>query len=152
MSEIEKNILGWFEDCVHFYPINVFYEDTDFSGLVYHANYLRYFERGRSSFLKLIGVAHSDLWQEQEIAFTIRKFEIEYKAPAKIDDSLLIKTTYDKTTGARLFISQECLKNETLVAKAKCEAACITKKGKPTRIPADIRKKIESYTFTEVIQ
>ena len=89
MTQDNHNTLGWFDGRIHYYPIHVFYEDTDFSGLVYHANYLRYFERGRSSFLKLIGVAHSELWQEHGIAFTIRKFEIDYKAPAKINDCLL---------------------------------------------------------------
>lgn len=145
MNITENNNLGWFEGRVHFYPIRVFYEDTDFSGLVYHANYLKYFERGRSSFLKLIGISHSDLWQDQGIAFTIRKFQIEYTAPSKIEDQLLIKTTYDKITGARLFITQECLKSDILISKAECEAACISEKGRPTRLPSDIKKKIEKY-------
>lgn len=149
MNHYKNDILGWFEGRVHFYPINVFYEDTDFSGLVYHANYLKYFERGRSSFLKLIGVSHSDLWQDRQIAFTIRKFEIEYKAPAKIDDQLLIKTTYDKMTGARLFITQQCLKSDKLIAQAKCEAACISSRGIPTRLPSEVRQFIEPFTITE---
>ena len=134
---------GWFEGSEHLYPLNVFFEDTDFSGLVYHANYLRYFERGRSSFLSLIGVKHGDLWNDKKIAFTIRKFEIEYKSPARIDDQLLIKTTYNKITGARLFISQSCYKGDVLIASAKCEAACISKNGRPVRVPKDVRALIE---------
>ena len=152
MNDSQNNILGWFEGRVHFYPIHVFYEDTDFSGLVYHANYLRYYERGRSSFLKLLGIEHSALWNTQDMAFTIRKFEIEYKAPAKIDDHLLIKTTYDKISGARLFITQECLKDDILVSKAKCEAACITKAGRPTRLPTFIRHKISELTCSAKIE
>ncbi|MEP6343274.1 MAG: YbgC/FadM family acyl-CoA thioesterase [Maricaulaceae bacterium] len=146
MALNNHNTLGWFEGRTHCYPLHIFYEDTDFSGLVYHANYLRYFERGRSSFLKLIGVAHSELWQDYDIAFTIRKFEIEYKAPAKIDDHLLIKTTYDKITGARLLISQECLKGDKLIARANCEAAVISKSGRPVRLPNDIKSKIDAFT------
>lgn len=146
MTQDNHNTLGWFEGRIHYYPVHVFYEDTDFSGLVYHANYLRYFERGRSSFLKLIGVAHSELWQEHEIAFTIRKFEIEYKAPAKIDDHLLIKTSYDSISGARLFISQECLIEDKIITRAKCEAAVISKSGRPVRLPKDIIAKIDAFT------
>ena len=145
----KANTLGWFEGREHFYPIHVFYEDTDFSGLVYHANYLRYFERGRSSFLNLIGVTHSDLWAKNEMAFTIRKFEIEYKSPARIDNQLIIKTTYDQITGARLFISQNCYKGDTLVASALCEAACISKTGRPVRVPKTIREKIAAYVKAE---
>lgn len=145
MTQDNHNTLGWFDGRIHYYPLHVFYEDTDFSGLVYHANYLRYFERGRSSFLKLIGVAHSELWQEHEIAFTIRKFEIEYKAPAKIDDHLLIKTSYDSISGARLFISQECLIADKIITRAKCEAAVISKSGRPVRLPKDIISKIDAF-------
>jgi len=140
---IDNKYFGWFEGHEHLYPLNVFFEDTDFSGLVYHANYLRYFERGRSSFLSLIGVRHSDLWNEMKIAFTIRKFEIEYKSPARIDDQLIIKTRYDEITGARLFISQTCFKGNILLASAKCEAACISQTGRPVRVPKEVRKLIE---------
>lgn len=139
--------LGSFDGRVHLYPLHIFYEDTDFSGLVYHANYLRYFERGRSSFLNLIGITHLDLWSEKEMAFTIRKFEIEYIVPARIDDELVIKTTYDDVTGARLLISQECLRGDTLIAKAKCVGACISKVGRPMRMPKDIREKLKEFTL-----
>ncbi len=143
----DTNTLGWFEGRKHLYPLHVFYEDTDFSGLVYHANYLRYFERGRSSFLNLIGVNHADLWADKQMAFTIRKFEIEYKAPARIDNKLIIKTAYDRITGARLFISQNCYRDETLIASAQCEAACILHSGQPIRVPKDIRGKLEKFTL-----
>jgi len=141
--------LGWFEGRTHLYPVHVFYEDTDFSGLVYHANYLRYFERGRSSFLNLIGVTHADLWTKNELAFTIRKFEIEYNKPAQIDNQLMIKTTYDRITGARLFISQSCFRNDVLIASAKCEAACISKSGRPVRVPNDVRSKLVAFVQAE---
>jgi len=149
MSNRENNILGWFQGREHFYPVHIFYEDTDFSGLVYHANYLRYFERGRSSFLNLIGVTHAELWADHQIAFTIRKFEIEYKSPARIDDDIIVKTTYDQVTGARLHISQACFKDDTLIATAKCEAACISHIGRPVRVPKSIRDKITDYCGSE---
>ena len=146
MNDSQNNILGWFEGRVHFYPIHVFYEDTDFSGLVYHANYLKYYERGRSSFLKLIGIEHSELWDKQNIAFTIRKFEIMYIAPARIDDHLIVETTYDKIGGARLFITQSCFKGDILISKAQCEAVCITKTGRPTRLPSALKEKLAGLT------
>jgi len=145
----KMNTLGWFEGRSHLYPIQIYYEDTDFSGIVYHANYLRYFERGRSSFLNLLGIKHADLWTKLEIAFTIRKFEIEYKSPARIDEQIRIETTYDRITAARLLISQRCFKENTLITSAKCEAACISKLGKPIRVPKEIREKLKKYTIED---
>ena len=141
------NTLGWFDGRTHYYPVHIFYEDTDFSGIVYHANYLRYFERARSSFLNLLNITHADLWTNLEIVFTIRKFSIEYKSPARIDEQIIIETTYDKITAARLLISQRCLKEKQLITSANCEAACISKFGKPIRVPKEIREKLKKYTI-----
>jgi len=139
------NILGIFEERTHLYPVHIFYEDTDFSGVVYHANYLRFLERARSSFLNLLGITHANLWDEHELAFTIRKVAIEYKSPAKVDDHLVIHTTYDHLKGARLLISQSCFREETLIVKAEIEAACITASGKPVRSPEFLKNELGPY-------
>ena len=93
---VEQPNIGWFEGRVHHYPIRVFYEDTDFSGIVYYANYLRFFERARSSYFRLVGFEHAKLWDgDDPLAFAIRKIELDYKKPARVDDHLVVQTTYD---------------------------------------------------------
>ncbi len=127
---------GRFEGREHILPVRVYYEDTDFTGVVYHANYLRYFERGRSDFLRLAGVSHTDLLERQDpAAFVVTRMEIDFKRPAKIDDALQVRTTYDAAKGARLAISQRITCGETLIATAQVSAACITLDGKPRKPP-----------------
>lgn len=127
---------GRFAGREHRLPVRVYYEDTDFTGVVYHANYLRYFERGRSDFLRLAGVNHSALLELPDPAtFTVVRMEIEFKRPARIDDALQVRTTYDAVKGPRLFVSQRIVRGEELVAAAKVEAACIGMDGRPRRPP-----------------
>jgi acyl-CoA thioester hydrolase len=120
----------------HVLPVRVYYEDTDFTGVVYHGNYVRYFERGRSDFLRLAGVRHADLlnW-EDPAAFAIVRMEIDFKRAARIDDALEVRTTYDSARGPRLFIGQRILRAGQLVCQAKVEAACIDLAGRPRKPP-----------------
>ncbi|HEX4180745.1 MAG TPA: tol-pal system-associated acyl-CoA thioesterase [Caulobacteraceae bacterium] len=128
---------GWFEGREHRLPVRIYYEDTDFTGVVYHANYVRYFERGRSDFLRLAGVSHGDLLvREDPAAFVITRMELDFRVPARIDDALLVVTTYDRVKGPRLFITQKIVRGETLIAEAVVEAACISLDGRPRRPPS----------------
>jgi acyl-CoA thioester hydrolase len=121
----------------HVLPVRVYYEDTDFTGVVYHGNYLRYFERGRSDFLRLAGVRHADLLDRQDpAAFAIVRMEIDFKRAARIDDALEVRTTYDSARGPRLFIGQRILRAGELVCQARVEAACIDLAGRPRKPPA----------------
>ena len=98
---------GRFEGREHILPVRVYYEDTDFTGLVYHANYVRYFERGRSDFLRLAGVGHADLLAgETPLAFVITSMDLRFLKAARIDDALIVRTTYDALRGPRLTIRQ----------------------------------------------
>jgi acyl-CoA thioester hydrolase len=120
----------------HQLAVRVYYEDTDFTGVVYHGNYARYFERGRSDFLRLAGVSHHSLLERDDpAAFTVTRLAIEYKRPARIDDALVVRTTYDAMKGPRLFISQTITRGEELIATAQVEAACIDLKGRPRKPP-----------------
>jgi acyl-CoA thioester hydrolase len=128
---------GWFEGREHFLPVRVYYEDTDFTGLVYHANYVRYLERGRSDFLRLAGVGHAELLdREDPCAFVVTRLTIDFRRAARIDDALLIRTTYDIAKGATLTISQAVLRSDELIASADVHTACITMKGRPRRPPS----------------
>jgi acyl-CoA thioester hydrolase len=123
----------------HQLPVRVYYEDTDFTGLVYHANYARYFERGRSDFLRLAGVSHSDLLDRLDpCAFVVIHLSIEFRKAARIDDALLVRTTYDTVRGPRLTIRQSITRGEETIAVAEVEAACITLAGRPRRPPPDL--------------
>jgi acyl-CoA thioester hydrolase len=134
---------GAFEGREHVLPVRVYYEDTDFTGVVYHGNYARYFERGRSDFLRVAGVAHAELLErETPSAFTVTKLTIEYRRAARIDDALLVRTTYDAIRGPRLFISQRITRGEELVATASVEAACIDLAGRPRRPPTGLVERL----------
>ena len=143
---VEQPNIGWFEGRVHHYPIRVFYEDTDFSGIVYYANYLRFFERARSSFFRLVGFEHAKLWDSDDpLAFAIRKIELDYKKPARVDDHLVVQTTYDQIKGARLWVSQACYRGDDLLVTAVSEAASITPEGRPKRAPKNMIEKLAPY-------
>jgi acyl-CoA thioester hydrolase len=127
---------GFIEGREHVLPVRVYYEDTDFTGVVYHGNYVRYFERGRSDFLRVAGVRHADLLDRPDpAAFAIVRMEIDFKRAARIDDALAVRTTYDSARGPRLFISQRITRGEELVCQAKVEAACIDLQGRPRKPP-----------------
>jgi acyl-CoA thioester hydrolase len=97
---------GWVEGREHVLPVRVYYEDTDLSGLVYHANYVRYFERGRSDFLRTGGVHHAELLARPDpVAFAVTRMEIDFRRGARIDDALLVRTSYD---AARSSASGSC--------------------------------------------
>lgn len=125
------------------HPIRIYYEDTDFSGVVYHAAYLKFFERGRTEALRTSGVHHTELLQRDEpLAFVVRKMTTEWIAPAKIDDVLEVRTRFTNAKGARMFLTQEIWRDDTLLARADVEAACMSLAGKPRRLPADVMSKV----------
>ena len=130
---------GAIEDGEHLLPIRVYYEDTDFTGVVYHANYLRYFERGRSDFLRLSGISHTELRTRAEpIAFVVRHMEIDFVKAARIDDALVIRTVYEAQKGPRVHIRQRIERDGEIIASAAVQVACIRLDGRPVRPPADV--------------
>ncbi|MEO0466942.1 MAG: YbgC/FadM family acyl-CoA thioesterase [Pseudomonadota bacterium] len=127
----------------HRLRVRVYYEDTDFTGMVYHANYLRFFERGRSDFLRDAGVSHSLLLEREDpAAFTLVRAEVDYKAAARIDDELEIVTSYRGTKGARILFSQVCLRGETTIAAGEITAVQIHADGRPRRPLPEITERL----------
>lgn len=135
---------GAFEGREHQLPVRIYYEDTDFSGIVYHANYLRYLERGRSDFFRLAGISHTELAQ-QDTAFAIIRMELDFKRSARIDDALLVRTTYDRVEGARLFVTQRITRGEDVVLEAKGVAVCISLSGRPRRPTPEMLAKLSPW-------
>ena len=139
MSDNAEPSAGWLVGREHQLPVRIYYEDTDFTGVVYHANYLRYFERGRSDFFRVVGISHSDLLDRPDpAAFTIVRIAVDFRRAARIDDALLVRTTYDSVKGPRLFISQRITRGEELIATAAVEAACIDLAGRARKPPAGL--------------
>ena len=138
--------MGRFDGKTHILPVRVYYEDTDVSGIVYHANYLRFLERGRSEALRLAGVHHMVMMAgEEPVAWTIRRIEVDYARPARLDDALEVHTRYRVLAGARLNGEQWVKRQGETLISAKIEAALITMSGKPRRIPEEVRAKIQAY-------
>lgn len=121
----------------------VYYEDTDFSGLVYHARYLHFLERGRTDYLRCLGCQQSDLLaaDEEGLVFVVHRMEIDFKTPAKMDDVLTIVTTTEKAGGAKMVLNQQIRRGETLLIAAKVAIAVINRYGRPRRLPETVAEK-----------
>jgi acyl-CoA thioester hydrolase len=117
----------------------VYFEDTDFSGFVYHARYLHFLERGRSDYLRLLGIRHSALAQEG-LAFAVRRMAIEFLQPARIDDVLSVETRPGALGGARLMLSQAIRRRAELLVEAEVMAVLLDRQGRPRRLPAGLRQ------------
>jgi acyl-CoA thioester hydrolase len=136
------DIAGRLIDDGHVLPVRVYFEDTDFSGTVYHASYLRFMERGRSDYLRCLGVGHralADGAEGEPLSFTVRRMEIEFMKPARIDDLVEVETRPLEVEGARMILGQRILlQSETLVS-AEVTVAVVNGDGRARRIPKSIR-------------
>jgi acyl-CoA thioester hydrolase len=127
----------------HTFPVRVYYEDTDFSGNVYHAAYLKFFERGRTEFLREMGVHHSELAREG-IAFAVRSIRIDFDDAAHIDDLLEVATRVLAVSGARLTLEQTILRDGAVVTRAEVVVVAIKTTGGPARLPQSLRVLLSS--------
>lgn len=137
---IPAGLSGELTDYGHRLVARVYYADTDFSGVVYHARYLEFFERGRSDFLRLAGVHHTELADGkhgEKLVWVVRRMEIDFRAPARIDDILTVETRTEKVSGARIFMAQQLRRGDELLVEAKVEAAIISESGRPRRFPKE---------------
>lgn len=122
----------------HSMTVRVYYEDTDMAGIVYYANYLRYIERGRSDWVREIGIDQLGM-KDGGVVFAVRKIEAEYIQPARFEDVLEVRTTLDSLSAARMVMAQEVWRGPDLLFTAKVQIVCIGAAGKPTRLPAELR-------------
>ncbi|WP_417678420.1 tol-pal system-associated acyl-CoA thioesterase [Roseibium sp.] len=139
------DLAGRLDDGVHVLPVRVYYEDTDFTGIVYHGAFVRFFERGRSDFLRLAGIHHAQLKAGetgQSLAFAVRTMNMDFRKPATIDDVLEVRTRLSELKGARIVLDQEICRGEDLLVAAHVVVAVITADGKPTRLPADLARRL----------
>lgn len=133
MSESWPDTSGKLVDGGHVLPVRVYYEDTDLSGVVYHSNYIKYCERGRTDWLRLIGIRHAEMLGKY--FFVVRRLECEYFKPAKIDDLLEVHTRFDGISGIRMQLTQRILRGGELLFEAKVTPVLIDPAGRPMRVP-----------------
>jgi len=134
---------GEIRDGRHVLTVRVYYEDTDFTGIVYHANYLRYMERGRTNYLRLIGADHRALFEAAEkeapgFAFVVRSMNIDFLKPARMDDVLDIVTEPEVVKGASTTVRQRIMRGEELLVEARVRVAFISG-GRARPIPKPLR-------------
>ena len=126
---------GQFINGRHYFACRVYFEDTDFSGVVYHANYLRYMERARSDMLRGLAMDQKASYDNGEGVYAVVDLSIKYIAPAKLDDDLLIITSLDELRGASVKMTQTIWKNKAQIVSASVQAAFLTPEGRPRRQP-----------------
>jgi len=137
---------GWFEGKTHVFPIRVYYEDTDLSGFVYHASYLRFMERGRSEFLRIAGAGHAGMMEAPEpLVWVVRRMDIGFLRPAKIEQALTVRTSVLELGGARMRLNQAVIRGPEPLVKAEVEVCIVTLDGRPRRMPDSTRKKLEFF-------
>jgi acyl-CoA thioester hydrolase len=122
--------------------VRVYYEDTDFSGRVYHASYLRFLERGRTEWLRRRGFAHQDLVATSGVVFVVRSLQIEFLAPAVMDDLLVAETSVGAVRGASITFHQRVLRGDKELVTAEVLVASIHDR-RPARIPPDLRRRLQ---------
>lgn len=125
----------------HALPVRVYYEDTDFSGFVYHASYLRFMERGRTEWLRALAVAQREL-QATGTVFVVRRMTIDYRAPARMDDLLIIATRAVETRGASLRLAQEVRREGAVLVAAEVTVAAV-REGRAARLPESLRRALD---------
>jgi len=123
----------------HTLPLRVYYEDTDAAGMVYHANYLRFAERGRSEMLRGLGFPHRKLGAEHGVGFAVRRCAVEFRAPARLEDDLTVETRLVDVGAATLTAHQQIRRDGEILVDLDVMVACIGRDGRPRRLPPALR-------------
>jgi acyl-CoA thioester hydrolase len=127
---------GLFQGPLHLFPVRVYYEDTDLTGIVYHANYLRWFERARSDMLRLLGIDQRAAVEAGEGHYAVAEIHIRYLAPARLDDALVIASAATELRSASVRLHQRALRDGNPLAEASVRVGFISPDGRPRRQPS----------------
>jgi acyl-CoA thioester hydrolase len=123
----------------HRYALRVYYEDTDAGGIVYYANYLKFAERARTEMMRDAGVPHAAMVARDGVSFAVRRCEVDYLSPARLDDLLDVETRLIEVGGASLEAEQIVRRDGDDLARIRIRLACLDAKGRPSRLPAPVR-------------
>ncbi len=129
----------------HRYPVRIHWEDTDAAGIVYYANYLRFMERGRSDLVRGAGIDQAALLDHDGVMFPVRRCEIDYLLPARLDDEIEVQTRVKNVGGASMDMDQDIHRNGEALVRAKVRLACVGRNGKPRRLPQEVRAAISEF-------
>jgi len=129
----------------HIFPVRVYYEDTDLAGIVYYANYLKFIERGRSEWVREMGIDQVAMKRDAGVVFAVRRVEADYLQPAKFDDQLDVSTTISTVSAARIVLDQMVLRDDAVLFTAQVTLVALDAQGRPTRLPAEFRRKIADF-------
>ncbi|HXH64352.1 MAG TPA: tol-pal system-associated acyl-CoA thioesterase [Mariprofundaceae bacterium] len=131
----------------HMLPVRIYYEDTDHGGVVYHANYLKYMERGRTEFLRTGGIELDELEAESGVLFAVTEIRVRYHLPARFNDALAVESALTGMRGARLSFHQVIRRpaDAALLVEADVHVACIDRQGKARRIPESVKSVIRRH-------
>ncbi|WP_299194756.1 tol-pal system-associated acyl-CoA thioesterase [uncultured Litoreibacter sp.] len=128
----------------HRFSCRVYYEDTDLAGIVYYANYLKFIERARSEWVREIGVDQVSM-KAEGLVFAVRRVEADYLAPARFDDLLEVETALRSVTASRIVLNQTVKRGDAALFSSVVTLVCVSDFGRPVRIPADIRAKMDAH-------
>ena len=123
----------------HHHDLRVYYEDTDLAGIVYYANYLKFIERGRSEYVRALGIDQTRLREAQGIVFAVRRVEADYLVPARFDDLLTVTTAVVELGGARIVMDQQVTRGGAVLFSARVTLVCLGADGRAARMPAEVR-------------
>ena len=126
------------------FNVKVYYEDTDAGGVVYYANYLKFLERARSEAIYSLGFSNSDLLESHGILLIVKSCNIEYKKPAKFEDKLQIISEIISFTKTSFIMKQDIKRNDELISAAEIHLVAVDKNGKPSKIPEELKQKLEN--------
>ena len=135
VSQIPGPLAGEFIDGTHVFPVRVYFEDTDTGGIVYHANYLKFMERARTEILRACGFEQSASMADGGAGYAVRACQIDFMAPARLDDVLEVRSTLAKVGAAYLDARQDIWRGDEPLTEATVRAVCINGKGAPMRHP-----------------
>ena len=127
------------------YQTKIYYEDTDAGGIVYYANYLKYFERARTELIYSLGYNHKQLNDKFDIKIVVHKFSITYKKPILFEDKITVESFVRNVSNLRIEIAQNVLRDKEVLAEATVELVIIDNAGKPKIIPEDLKAKLSSF-------
>lgn len=142
-ENVETPYEGAFTGRTHLFALRVYFEDTDVAGMVYYANYLRFMERARSDFLRLLGIDQRAALESGEGVYAVAEVSIRYRAPARLGDDLLVVTDIETVRAASVLIHQRVMREREILADAMVTAAFITPEGRPRRQPREWLEKFE---------
>jgi len=134
---------------LHRYAVRAFYEDTDLSGVVYHANYVKWFERARSDLLRLLGIDQRGAVESGEGAYVVAEMQIRWASPARLDDIVHITTSAEEVSAASAWLIQRAFRQDVLLAEARVRVGFVSPEGRPRRQPAPWRAAFTAFAGAE---